>query len=151
MRIQTKLSLVLLTGVGAILTFSSWLQNQQARTQTVAQASAASETLKQRELQNTDNLQHSIDFLLSDSLERGEMDIFKKIVQLQAAIPGMVQFSLYDGKGKVAYSSNSAALKTLLTPELKERLLTKPDGYTEINSNHIRIYKPQLAKATSPV
>jgi methyl-accepting chemotaxis protein len=148
MRIQTKLSIVLLIGIGSILSFSAWLQNQQARTQTVAQASAASEILKQRELQNTENLQHSIDFLLSDSLERGEMDIFKKIVQLQAAIPGMVQFSLYDSKGKVAFSSSSAALKTLLTPELKELLLTKPDVYTEINSDHIRIYKPQLAKAS---
>ena len=148
MRIQTKLSLVLLIGIGSVITFSSWLQNQQARQQNAALASATTEIVKQRELQNTDNLQHSIDFLLSDCLERGEMDIFKKIVQLQSAIPGMRQFSLYDSRGKVAFTSNPASLKTVLSDELKKRLLTKTDRYVEVTADQIRIYKPQIAKTS---
>jgi methyl-accepting chemotaxis protein len=148
MRLQTKLSVVLLTGISAVIATSSWLQNRQARRQAIDQATAATEILKQRELENTNNFQHSIDFLLGDTLERGEMDIFKKIVQLQAVIPGMVKFSLYDGKGKVAYSSDAAALRTLLPPELKASLLTQPDKHTETNADHIRIYQPQLAKAS---
>jgi methyl-accepting chemotaxis protein len=74
------------------------------------------------------------------------MDIFKKVVELQAAIPGLEEFTLYDRAGKVAFSSNKAALKTTLAADVAERVLKQTDPYEIATPNDIRIYKPQVAQ-----
>jgi methyl-accepting chemotaxis protein len=111
-------------------------------------ATIATEVLGERERQTTDNLQHAVDFLLRDSLVRGEMDVFKRVVDLQAAIPGLVEFTLYDRTGKVAFSSNQAALKTTIAPEIGARVLKQTDEYAIVTENDIRIYKPELAQTS---
>ena len=148
MRIQTKLSLVLLAGIGSAIALSCWVQNRAARKSTTGMAAIAAKVLGDRERQTTDNLQHAVDFLLSDSLERGEMDVFKKVVELQTAIPGLIEFTLYDRTGKVAFTSNKAALKTMIAPELGARVLKQPQRYEIATADDIRIYKPQLADAS---
>ncbi len=146
MRIQTKLSIVLLAGVSSTIALSCLLQSRNARKSTANMAGIATQILSEREKETTDNLQHAVDFLLTDSLARGEMDIFKKVVELQAAIPGLVEFTLYDRTGKVAFTSNKAALKTTLAADVAERVLKQIDRYEIATPNDIRIYKPQAAQ-----
>jgi len=148
MRIQTKLSVVLMAGIGSAIALSCWVQSRGAHKNTQNLATIATKVLSERERQTTDNLQHAVDFLLSDSLARGEMDVFKKVVELQAAIPGLVEFTLYDRAGKVAFSSNKAALKTSIAPEIGARVLKQSSEYEIVTTDNIRIYKPQLAQTS---
>jgi len=148
MRIQTKLGLVLLIGIGSTIALSYWVQSLRAHKSTIGLATIAAKVLGERERQTTDNLQHAVDFLLRDSLVRGDMDVFKRVVELQAAIPGLVEFTLYDRAGKVAFSSNQAALKTKIAPEIGARVLKQTDKYEIVTENDIRIYKPELAQTS---
>jgi len=148
MRIQTKLSVTLMAGIGSVIALSCWVQSRGAHKNTVNLATLATTVLGARERQTTDNLQLAVDFLLSDSLARGEMDVFKKVVELQAAIPGLVEFTLYDRTGKVAFSSNKAALKTTIAPEIGARVLKQTEKYEIVTADDIYIYKPELAQAS---
>jgi methyl-accepting chemotaxis protein len=146
MRIQTKLSIVLLAGVGSVIALSCLLQSRNARKSTSDMAAIATQIVSEREMLATDNIKHAVDFLLSDNLSRGEMDIFKKVVELQAKIPGLVEFTLYDRTGKVAFSSNKAALKSSMAPEIAERVLKQTNEYEIKTPSDIRIYTPQIAQ-----
>ena len=122
MRLQTKLSLVLLVGLGSVIALSQAIQHWRVGRETQRLAAQATTIVEERERQSSANLEHMMDFFITDYLGRGEMDVFGKLAELQATIPGLTEFSLYDIRGRVTHSSDKSALKRTLPAELKDQL-----------------------------
>jgi methyl-accepting chemotaxis protein len=148
MRIQTKLCIVLLSGLGLVLTFSQILQNWLAVRATHELADQATTLLVERETQSANNLEQVIDFMITDYLALGEMDVFDKLARLQATMPGLEEFSLYDHRGRVTYSSSKAELKREIAPDLKAQVFTAKAKVRRTNASTIETYTPQVAQAS---
>lgn len=102
-----------------------------------------------------DNLSQSLQQGVKDSLERGQMKNFEKLLRIQKNIRGVIDVSLYDRqlRGNLSSSSTAiadtslkeAALKGVpLPPELLAELhaLTKPKSVVEETA--LKIYTPQM-------
>lgn len=148
MRIQTKLCVVLLCGLGLVLTFSQILQNWLAVRATHELADEATALLVEREGQSANNLEQVIDFMITDYLALGEMDVFDKLARLQATMPGLEEFSLYDHRGRVTYSSNKAELRREIAPEVKAQVFTGNGKFRRSNASTVETYTPQVAQAS---
>ncbi|HVU23598.1 MAG TPA: methyl-accepting chemotaxis protein [Opitutus sp.] len=146
MRLQTKLSIVLLPGLGCVLALSQFVQNWLASRENRELAKQATTLMAQRDEQGVANLEHMIDFVITDNLSAGEMEIFSKLATLQASIPGLDEFSLYDANGRVTHSSNKASLKRELPAELKAQLFAKPDKVRHTTETVMEVFTPQLAR-----
>lgn len=148
MRIQTKLCVVLLAGLGTVLAGSQALQQWLAARQTRELAVQATGLLTEREQQSAQNLEHLIDFLISDYLAMGEMDIFDKLATLQASIPGLDEFSLYDSRGRITHSSNKAELKRELPADFKAQLFASNRKVRRGTASITETFTPQIAQAS---
>ena len=148
MRIQTKLCVVLLAGIGSVLALSQGLQHWLAAREARALAGQAAALIDEREHQSAANLEHLFDFLIGDYLALGEMDIFDKLAALQSSIPGLDEFSLYDSRGRVSHSSNKAVLKAELAAELRRPLFTERQKVRREAGPITEIFTPQLAQAS---
>ncbi|MEA2059236.1 MAG: methyl-accepting chemotaxis protein [Thermodesulfobacteriota bacterium] len=100
--------------------------------------------LKDREEGFARNIFRSIDRAVADSIERGEMEKFTKIINEQKKIKGLLEFSLYGRDGKVSHSTD----KSYLGRELSSDHLTNmqsalnEDIILQWEKNGIVIYKP---------
>ena len=60
---------------------------------------------------NADNVQRAVELGISTAIATGDMDIFDKVTKLQKDLRGLQEFSLYNEKGRVTYSSDPSRLK----------------------------------------
>ncbi|HWA86047.1 MAG TPA: methyl-accepting chemotaxis protein [Opitutus sp.] len=148
MRIQTKLSLVLLPGLGCVLALSQFAQNWLAGRESRELARQATALMVGEDDQAMANLEHMIDFVITDNLSAGEMEIFAKLATLQSSIPGLDEFSLYDSRGRVTHSSNKAAVKTELPADFKAQLFSSDRKFRRGADGVREIFTPQLAQAS---
>jgi hypothetical protein len=86
-----------------------------------------------------------VDFTVTDALARGDMGVFARLDSLQADLPGLAEFSLYDLSGKITDSSAKPLPKRILDPELKARLYSRPELLLLTNDSTLEIYKPLVA------
>jgi methyl-accepting chemotaxis protein len=100
--------------------------------------------MRAREQENAENIFRSAEQAVSGSLERGEMAKFKRMLESQRSVKGLLEFSLYDRNGIVTHSSDAAFLKQTLAPELKERVLREPAQFTRHTAEAVEIYQPQV-------
>jgi ABC-type transporter Mla subunit MlaD len=146
MKLQTKLVLVLVTGVSVVYAGSSWFQCRQGL-RTVARfgkdSCAGDEA---RQLQWMDALHQSVIAALLDAMAAGDMDKVDKILASQGSVKGMRDLSLYDSKAQVTYSSNPTRLKQVLPAELKQQLLTSAQVVKRRTADSLEIYEPQAAQ-----
>ena len=147
MKLQTKLTISLLAGLLLIIFASQWFQ--QARNATMLQSlGTANQTLlADREITNAENVLNSVQLAISGSLERGEMDKFKKILAAQRQVKGLIEFSLFNQDGLATYSSDPAFVGKSLLPDLKSTLLTDPKRVVRRTTETFEIYQPQVAIA----
>jgi len=94
------------------------------------------------------SVNNAIQFSMQRFLEKGQMDVFGEVANLRRQIPGFQEFSLYNDKGVVTYSSERAALRRPLAAELRTRLWQQPEMYVRETNETIEIYQPLLAQAS---
>ena len=135
----------MLSGITAVLVLSQTVPLIQGKRSNHKLAESSGGILNERELQNVKNIHAAVDFSVVDSLGRGDMDVFTRMASLQANLPGLVEFSVYNLDGKVSDSSAKAAMNRLLEPDLKARLFSKADLLFRTNANIIEIYSPLVA------
>jgi methyl-accepting chemotaxis protein len=142
MKLQTKLSLILILGVLTIYLGSCFFQNyfnlhlidkfsQQSQTGEIA-----------RQWQWVENIQHATDASLVNAMMAGDMDQFEKILVSQREVPGLQELSLIDNKGRVDYSSDPAQIKKYLPADLKDTLLTSAQPVKRLTDESFEIYQP---------
>ncbi len=147
MKLQAKVGLQLLGGLTAVLVLLQTVEYIQFHRSNRSLSGSSQALLGERELQNVKNIDAAVDFSVSESVGRGDMDVFARLMKLQQTMPGFVEFSLYDGEGKISDSSRKTALGRKLEPEFKEKISSKPEGLLQTTTNGIEIYKPLIATA----
>ena len=147
MTLQKKLLLTLLGGLVFILPVTQGLQYFHNRGTTEDLASASAQLLLDREKRNIENIHTGINVAVTDFLARGDMSIFERLVALQREIPGFTEFSLYDQKGIITYSSDKAAMKRTLAPDLQRELFANGKKLVRPSEKSFDIYEPQIAHA----
>jgi len=147
MTLQKKLLLTLLGGLVVILPITQGIQFFHNRGTTRELAAASAQLTLERERQNIENIHTGINVAVKDFLARGDMSIFEQLVALQKQIPGFTEFSLYNQKGVVTDSSDKAAMKRLLAPELQRELFANGKKLVRSSDKSFDIYEPQIAHA----
>ncbi|MDH3393762.1 MAG: methyl-accepting chemotaxis protein [Desulfobulbaceae bacterium] len=91
-----------------------------------------------------DSLQNGVE----DSLERGQMKNFEKLLIRQKNIQGVVDVSLYDRDGKMNLSSSGNGNgNTSLSQQVQQQVNTQNGMVRLISKDTINIYAPQMVKA----
>src|SRR6056297_3067486 len=100
--------------------------------------------LKNREEGFARNIFRSIDRAVADSIERGEMEKFTKIINEQKKIKGLLEFSLYGRDGKVSHSTDQSYLGRELSSDhlTKMESAQKDEMILQWEKGGIVIYKP---------
>ena len=147
MTLQKKLLVTLLGGLVVILPLTQGLQFLHNRSTTRELAAASAKLTLDRERQNIENIHTGINVAVKDFLARGDMGIFERLVALQHEIPGFTEFSIYDRKGVVTYSSDKSAKQRLLAPDLQQELFANEKKLVRSSDQFFDIYEPQIARA----
>lgn len=91
-----------------------------------------------------DSLQNGV----ADSLERGQMKNFEKLLIRQKDIPGVLSVSLYDRSGQINLSSlGKSVVGEQIDPQVQHQTDNQLGIVRIINENAISIYAPQEVKA----
>ena len=147
MKLQTRISLPLLAGMLAVILVAQGAQFFSVRRMVRDLVGQNSAQLEARELENAENIFHSAEQAVAGSLERGEMAKFKRMLESQRSVKGLLEFSLYDRKGVVTHSSEAAFLKHTLASDVKDQLLSNPGRLTRRTGEAVEIYQPQIIQA----
>lgn len=102
--------------------------------------------LDQQQHDRAVSVNNAIQFSMQRFLQKGDMDVFGAVANLQQQIAGFKEFSLYNDKGVVTYSSDRSALKRTLAVELQARLYQKPEALVVETNEAIEIYQPLLTQ-----
>ncbi len=94
---------------------------------------------------SVNTLFESLEQGVRDSLERGQMGNFHKLLSRQKDIKGVLDVTLYDQHGKANLSSSSQNLEgNFLDRKIFENISDKKDVIQVINPAKIEIYGPQM-------
>ncbi len=92
-----------------------------------------------------DNLSQSLQQGVKDSLERGQMKNFQKLLLRQKDIRGVLDVSLYDRQLKGNLSSSGDSIKGQVLPaELQKELQGIKEPLLKVGPTAIRIFTPQM-------
>lgn len=91
-------------------------------------------------------LSHSLHEGVKDSLERGQMKNFLKLLQKQQEIKGVVDVSLYDIEGRINLSSSAENSQPSLDGDIYGQLKAEKKILSVIDDSHIRIFTPQIVE-----
>ena len=148
MKLHAKLILCLLSVLVVIVLVSQI--SEQARSDAALRhlADESSTALQAREWTNAENMARAVQFSAVDSMERGEMGRFEKILAAQREVKGLIEFTLYDNEGVARYSSDKKFKGQKLPPEIKKDALTSADRIARKTDAAFEIYQPQVANAS---
>ncbi|CAN2042915.1 methyl-accepting chemotaxis protein [Candidatus Magnetomoraceae bacterium gMMP-15] len=143
MKLHIKLVSLLLSGLIIVVIISQVLQYVQVTGLISGLAQSNLELLKKREKNFAINTYQSVTQAVAGSLERGEMQKFKKLLYAQEDIEGLLEFSLYDRNDKVAFSSDSSFLNKNLALDMKKRIGNSHEMLLFWTEEAIEIYQSQ--------
>jgi len=96
-------------------------------------------------MDSVQTLSHSIQDGVKDSLERGQMKNFEKLLSNQKKIKGVLEVSLYDRRGIINLSSTElTSVPNGLPGEILDRLSSLSDPFQVIKNDSVVIYTPQI-------
>jgi methyl-accepting chemotaxis protein len=99
-------------------------------------------------MDSVQTLSHSIQEGVKDSLERGQMKNFKKLLSDQKNIKGILDVSLYDREGKINLSSSELdAVPAHMPPEIFDTFESSLDTIQIIEKDFVQMYIPQKVVA----
>lgn len=84
---------------------------------------------------------------VKDSLERGQMKTFQKLLYRQQEIQGVIEVNLYDEDGSINMSSNEHIMQTALPPGILEAMKQEKGEIVKENDSTLTIYCPQWVVA----
>lgn len=125
MKLQTRLILTFLIGLITVLTIAQVIQYSVV-TSRFEESTAQSLSLVTAMMEeNASNIFLSVQNALADSLQRGEMEKFKRLMKEQSRIRGLKEFTLFDPAGNFYASSlenpQAKAMPQDVIPELEKR------------------------------
>ncbi len=147
MNLKKRLILTLMIAMTFMVVVSQVAQFLHSRANTLGLGARNWQSMHQEALQSAENVNTALLFGMNTILESGEMDGFNKVAALEKDITGFQEFSLYNVKGVVTYSSDKAALKRQLPADLQTKLLSHPERLRREKDGAIEIFQPLLAKA----
>ncbi len=146
MNLQTKFFLSVSSGVLAVLIISESVR-QRRESRSYAELSATNlQRLERSTLGNMRNLQEAVLISLRDAMEQGEMDRLAQILTQQRRVEGLLECSLIGESGKVAYSSEPAALHRSLDVPLRQQLWQNAIPLERQTDQAFELYRPLLAE-----
>ena len=144
MKLQTRLTLTLAAGIVLVITGFQAVQSSrlQGHFEKVGQANAR--ILKDNLSGNAEDVQRAVEFGIATAMANGDMDVFDKVTSLQKDLHGLQEFSLYNEKGRITYSSDHSRLKSEMDPGLKQQLYNNPGRLVSESAGLIDIYQPRV-------
>jgi len=148
MKLETKLLLSLLTAVGAVYVASQAVQY--ARSGSLIKRLSAENLRKEEadEWEWANRLFHAGDGALEDAMNAGEMDRFKKLIEGQREVSGVLEFSLHRRDGVVTHSSVPSRIKQKLPEDLSAGVLASAEIVRRKTDEAYEIYKPMPVTAS---
>lgn len=146
MKLQTKLSLLLISGVLLIYLGSSFVQRRVSLSALDHFSRESRNGEMARQWEWVERLQHATEVSLVNAMMDGEMDKFEKILADERSVAGLQELSLFDAKGRVAYSSVANPLNKDLPVELKTQLLGATQTVRRLTPESFEIYQPVLTE-----
>ena len=143
MKLHTKLILSLLTGLIIVFAFAQVLQYLSVVERISKFSDSNLESLREREMENAENIFQSVERSIAGSLERGEMAKFTRMLEEQD-ITGLLEFSLFDRHGVVSHSSDPQYVGKALAEDIKSKIQDNPNKLTQHSKGLIEIYQPQI-------
>ncbi len=142
MKLQTKILASILGTIVAIVVATQLYQQVHSR--------AVLQRLAAQSLDNAQGVQWEVagrvlqasEAALIGAMSAGEMDTVKKLIAAQNGVKGVLELSLHDHHGRVAYSSAPARLKQDLPGELKAGLLSATEPQKRLTADAFEIYHP---------
>jgi len=104
------------------------------------------ELLKKREKNFANNFFKSVERSIKGSLEKGEMEKFRKLLEAQQEIEGLLEFSLYNQDYQVSHSSDLECVGKNLSESIKSQIIKHPKMYLHWTDDAIEIYNPQIIR-----
>ena len=99
--------------------------------------------LEERERLHVENVQQTVHPVVQDAIARGEMGKLASLLQLYSGIDGLLEYSLFDSKGEVAFSTVPITKpKKTLPADLQGRLLSDPSQFARRTEQAFEIYHP---------
>jgi len=148
MKLHVKLGITILMGITIVVVAAQSLQYL-STSKLISKLSGKNlEILKLREEEFAINLFHSIKRSVADSIERGEMQKFSKLIREQKKIKGLMEFSLYGKAGAVTHSTENSNIGKKIPPQIFETIekAHNPEMVLKWEKNSIEIYSPQIIK-----
>jgi methyl-accepting chemotaxis protein len=147
MKIQTKLSLVLLAGILSVYAGSCLIQRFICLSQIDRFAGRTQAREAAQEWQWVDSLQKATTTSLVDAMTTGDMDKFGKILAAQRNVPGLQELALFDHKGHKAYTSLAQKNPEILKPDLLAALIATNQVIRQQTDTAFETYQPLRATA----
>jgi methyl-accepting chemotaxis protein len=100
--------------------------------------------LEQREQLHAENICQTIDPVVEETIALGEMPKLDLLISNYNNIDGLLEYSVYDGKGVAAYSTSREILKSkkTLPANLKDQVLGNPAKFSRRTDEAYEIYQP---------
>ncbi len=147
MKLHTKLTLSLLSGLLVIVLLAQTFQQARSSAALKEQTGENLKQLEEREWKSAENIGRTVEYAVAGSLERGEMVKFEKLLAAQRQIEGLLEFSLYDTAGTARYSSEPTLVGKRLPDDLKKQLQAVPQRLARRSTDAFEIYQPQKVVA----
>lgn len=132
MKLHTKLGLSTVTLLLFVVAISQFAQYQATISILRKHTAQTLDESRLREETAAKNLFMLANNSVKDSLQRGEMEKFDRILKSQAGLQGVLHFSLYDREGKIDLSSDSNKIGEALPPKLLELLRSNQTQLVEV-------------------
>jgi hypothetical protein len=142
-KLHTKLILILLSCLATVVILAQALQFWQITGQISKLSNFNLGLLTQREENFAKNLYHSVANSVAASLDRGEMDKFAGLLKQTSQIEGLLEFSLFDTKQQVSYSSDNSFLHKTLPNDIAEKVVKGEGMIYSMDEKAIEIYHAQ--------
>lgn len=145
MKLQTKLIIAFIAGLVIVITLAQVVQYFNMTSMVGNMAEKNTKLVRDMVEENAINIFTGVERSIASSLQRGEMEKFDRMVKEQTKVPGLLEFSLYDQKGKIYSSTVFAEEKIQLPPKHPEKV-----GDILVTTNCIRCHDAQEIKLPIP-
>ncbi len=147
MQLQTKFILCLVPALVGVYAVSQVIQQLHGRTLLNALSQTNLGHLDHLAQESAETVGTSLMAGVRNAMKEGNMDSVEKIMKDQREVRQLLEFSLANDKGVVAYSSDASYLKKSLPAELKSALLSRPDKLVRRTNDTVEVYEPLVARA----
>lgn len=146
MKLHNRLVLSLLGGLIVVMALAQIWQYTEMEKLISDLSEANLNLLREREENFAVNMYRSVERSVSDSLERGEMEDFSRLLSAQQDVDGILALSLYSRQGVVSHASDGDLMNQPLPERVEKQLLESMDILVRRTGDAIDIYHPQIVQ-----